>query len=36
VPTWPGDKFEPVADHFKDAVNFYEVSRDVQRMDRRI
>jgi hypothetical protein len=36
VPEWPGDKFEPVADHFKDAVNFYEVSRDAQRLYRTI
>ena len=32
VPDWPRDKFDPVAAHFMDAVNFYEVSREAQRL----
>jgi hypothetical protein len=31
VPEWPGEKFDPVAAHFLQAVNYYEVSRDSER-----
>lgn len=26
---WPKEKFDPVAAHFMEAVNFYEASRDA-------
>jgi hypothetical protein len=34
VPVWPRERFEPVAGHFMEAVNHYEVWRDAEHLYR--
>jgi hypothetical protein len=34
VPRWPGERLAPVVGHFFEAVNLYELSRDVERAHR--